>query len=158
LRRQHSAGEHEIDLRVVAEHRVYPRQQSLLEDGRDDGGAGGGGAQRWRASGEPVLSLVPDARPPPKDCRHMSAPVDYVGRWLPGHDPEPVGSGTCLYTMTDDDFILDRRGPVVIASPCSGHGAKFAPLLGEMITDLALGRAQAHPRFALDRDLPGPVL
>ncbi|MER5217099.1 FAD-dependent oxidoreductase [Streptomyces sp. NPDC002838] len=80
--------------------------------------------------------------------------TDYVGQWLPGLDPEPVAEGTCLYTMTDDeDFVLDRRGPVVVASPCSGHGAKFAPLLGEMISDLALGRADTHPRFALSRDL-----
>lgn len=78
--------------------------------------------------------------------------VDYVARWLPGLEPDPVAEGTCLYTMTEnDDFILDRRGPVVVASPCSGHGAKFAPLLGEIIRDLALGRAQAHPRFALER-------
>jgi sarcosine oxidase len=82
--------------------------------------------------------------------------VDYVGRWLPGLDPVPVAEGSCLYTMTrDDDFILDRCGPVVVASPCSGHGAKFAPLLGEMIADLSLGRADAHPRFALDRHLLG---
>ncbi|MEW2395469.1 FAD-dependent oxidoreductase [Streptomyces sp. NPDC046862] len=84
--------------------------------------------------------------------------VDYVGAWLPGLDPDPVAEGTCLYTMTeDDDFILDRHGPVVVASPCSGHGAKFAPLLGEMIMDLALGRAEAHPRFSLRRALPGTV-
>ncbi|QKZ17148.1 FAD-dependent oxidoreductase [Streptomyces chartreusis] len=81
--------------------------------------------------------------------------TDYVGQWLPGLDPEPVAEGTCLYTSTDDeDFVLDRRGPVVVASPCSGHGAKFAPLLGEMIADLVLGRAVTHPRFALDRDIP----
>ncbi|MBR8640437.1 FAD-dependent oxidoreductase [Streptomyces tuirus] len=82
--------------------------------------------------------------------------MDYVGTWLPGLDPEPVAESTCLYTMTeDDDFILDREGPVVVASPCSGHGAKFAPLLGEMIMDLALGRAHAHPRFSLRRAAPG---
>jgi glycine/D-amino acid oxidase-like deaminating enzyme len=37
---------------------------------------------------------------------------------------------------------------VVIASPCSGHGAKFAPLIGELAADLATGRAAAEPRFA----------
>lgn len=85
--------------------------------------------------------------------------TDYVNQWLPALDPEPVAEGTCLYTMTDDDdFVLDRRGPVVVASPCSGHGAKFAPLLGGMIADLALGRAERHPRFALDRELPRVAL
>jgi sarcosine oxidase len=74
----------------------------------------------------------------------------YVSEWLPGLDPEPVAEATCLYTTTpDDDFVLDRVGPIVVASPCSGHGAKFAPLIGEMAADLALGRAETHPRFAL---------
>ena len=55
-----------------------------------------------------------------------------------------------LYTTTpDDDFVLDRIGPLVIASPCSGHGAKFAPLMGAMIADLAMGESEVHPRFAL---------
>jgi monomeric sarcosine oxidase len=76
--------------------------------------------------------------------------VRHVTERLPGLHPEPVAEATCLYTTTPDkDFVLDRVGPVVIASPCSGHGAKFAPLIGEMAADLALGTAQAHPRFAL---------
>ena len=37
----------------------------------------------------------------------------------------------------------------MIASACSGHGAKFAPLLGEILTDLATGSATPDPRFAL---------
>jgi sarcosine oxidase len=40
---------------------------------------------------------------------------------------------------------------VVVASPCSGHGAKFAPLVGAMVADLALGRSTADPRFALGK-------
>lgn len=78
--------------------------------------------------------------------------VRHVTEWLPGLDPTPVGEATCLYTTTpDDNFILDRVGPVVVASPCSGHGAKFAPVIGEMAADLALGKADSHPRFALPR-------
>jgi len=81
--------------------------------------------------------------------------VRHVVDRLPGLDPEPVGETSCLYTTTpDDDFVLDRIGPLVIASPCSGHGAKFAPLMGAMIADLAMGRAEVHPRFTL-RNLPG---
>jgi glycine/D-amino acid oxidase-like deaminating enzyme len=76
--------------------------------------------------------------------------VRHVVDRLPGLDPEPVGETSCLYTTTpDDDFVLDRIGPLVIASPCSGHGAKFAPLMGAMIADLAMGRAEVRPRFAL---------
>jgi monomeric sarcosine oxidase len=76
----------------------------------------------------------------------------YVGKRLPGLDPAPVNETTCLYTWTaNEDFILDRPagGPFVVVSPCSGHGAKFAPLIGEIIADLATGGATADPRFTL---------
>ena len=61
---------------------------------------------------------------------------------------------TCLYTVTpDEDFVLDRVGPLVIASPCSGHGFKFVPLLGQVIADLATGSPPAFPvePFRVDR-------
>ena len=62
----------------------------------------------------------------------------------------PVNEVTCLYTWTaNEDFVLDRHGPFVVASPCSGHGAKFAPLLGEIIADLAQGQPSPDPRFTL---------
>lgn len=74
----------------------------------------------------------------------------FTERRLPGLDPVPVNEITCLYTTTaGEDFILDRQGPFVIASACSGHGAKFAPLLGEIIADLAAGRPAPDPRFTL---------
>jgi monomeric sarcosine oxidase len=74
----------------------------------------------------------------------------FVRRRLPGLTASPVNEVTCLYTMTEnDDFILDRSGPFVVASPCSGHGAKFAPLLGEIIADLAAGEPPPDGRFAL---------
>lgn len=75
--------------------------------------------------------------------------VDYVRRWLPGLDPTPRRETTCLYTRTDsEDFVLDRFGPVVVCSPCSGHGAKFAPLIGELVADLVDG-GEAPARFRL---------
>ncbi|MET8982643.1 FAD-dependent oxidoreductase [Streptomyces sp. NPDC004539] len=74
--------------------------------------------------------------------------TSWVSRQLPGLDPEPVAEGSCLYTMTaDEDFVIDRLGFVIVASPCSGHGAKFAPLIGSLVADLVQG-ATAHPRFA----------
>jgi monomeric sarcosine oxidase len=76
----------------------------------------------------------------------------FVADRLPGLDPVPANEASCLYTWTaNEDFILDRPGggPFVVASPCSGHGAKFAPLLGEIIADLAAGRPSPDPRFTL---------
>jgi monomeric sarcosine oxidase len=76
--------------------------------------------------------------------------TDFVRRRLPGLNATPVNEVTCLYTVTkNEDFVLDRSGPFVIASPCSGHGAKFAPLLGEFIADLAAGLPAPHSRFTL---------
>ena len=74
----------------------------------------------------------------------------FVAARIPGLTTITVNEVSCLYTWTaNEDFILDRRGPFVIASPCSGHGAKFAPLLGEIITDLATGKPAPDPRFTL---------
>jgi len=74
----------------------------------------------------------------------------FVRDRLRGLDPEPVGEMTCLYTSTaSEDFILDRVGPFVICSACSGHGAKFAPLTGEIAADLACGGAAPDRRFTL---------
>lgn len=75
---------------------------------------------------------------------------DYVRRTLPGLDPEPLGGLTCLYTSTpSSDFVLDRRGPLVVGSACSGHGFKFAPLLGQILGGLAIGTPAPGPRFRL---------
>jgi monomeric sarcosine oxidase len=75
--------------------------------------------------------------------------IAYVRRWLPGLDPEPRAEKTCLYTSTaNEDFVIDRRGPFVVCSPCSGHGAKFTPLIGELAADLVDGLRPIE-RFAL---------
>jgi len=72
---------------------------------------------------------------------------------------------TCLYTRTpDEDFAIGRSRSderIVLASPCSGHGFKFASVLGEVLADLAVGTAPASniERFRLDRfDVPTPAI
>lgn len=79
---------------------------------------------------------------------------EYVRRRLPGLDPVGFGVETCLYTLTeDDDFVVDRSGPVVVGGGDSGHAFKFGPLLGEMLADLAVGQEPRVPRdrFSLSR-------
>jgi sarcosine oxidase len=74
----------------------------------------------------------------------------FAGRHLPGLSGTVVNESTCLFTSTgNEDFILDRVGPLVIASACSGHGAKFAPLTGEILVGLATGQPSPEPRFTL---------
>jgi sarcosine oxidase len=68
-----------------------------------------------------------------------------VRRFLPAADGDPRESSICLYTNTPDEhFLLDRHPlarHVLIASPCSGHGFKFAPVVGEILVDLIEGNA-----------------
>jgi glycine/D-amino acid oxidase-like deaminating enzyme len=76
------------------------------------------------------------------DAASRARVVEYVRRWLPGLDPTPRAEASCLYTETpSEDFLLDRVGDLVLCSPCSGHGAKFAPLVGEYVADLVTGAA-----------------
>jgi sarcosine oxidase len=81
-----------------------------------------------------------DHRPFDIELEGEARVIDFVSRTLPGLDPKPVAAETCLYTLTpDEDFVLDTRGPLIIASACSGHGFKFGPLVGEILADLATG-------------------
>lgn len=74
------------------------------------------------------------------DAELVAATVDWVRRRFPEASPDPVGTDTCLYTSTaDHSFVLERRGKVVVASACSGHGFKFAPAVGARIAALATG-------------------
>ncbi len=63
----------------------------------------------------------------------------------------------CLYTRTPDSFfVIDRAAAdarIVLASPCSGHGFKFASMIGEILADLATVGNTRHDisRFRLDR-------
>ena len=102
-------------------------------------------------------TVDPDAHDPtvtPADEALMRAGI---AEHLPAADGPLVGAKTCLYTMTPDgDFILDRLPAcpqIVVASPCSGHGFKFAPLIGEILADLATTGTTEHDisRFRLSR-------
>jgi sarcosine oxidase len=78
--------------------------------------------------------------------------VDYVSRFVPGLVPEPSHEATCLYTNTpSENFLIDRVDGLVILSPCSGHGAKFAPTVGRIAAELATGtRTRTLPPFSLE--------
>ncbi|KYR02581.1 hypothetical protein DLAC_00021 [Tieghemostelium lacteum] len=65
----------------------------------------------------------------------------FVEKYNPGLDHSKEShSLTCVYTNTSDyHFIIDkhpRHQNVIIASPCSGHGFKFGPAIGKVITQL----------------------
>jgi sarcosine oxidase len=72
------------------------------------------------------------------------AAIERVIRKHFGIDPIFRQASVCMYTNTPDmDFILDRHPRhtnVIIASPCSGHGFKFASIIGKVLTDMILNR------------------
>jgi sarcosine oxidase len=71
-----------------------------------------------------------------------------LARVLPDVSSAPVlDSTTCLFTnMPDGHFLIDvhpEYPQVLISSPCSGHGFKFASAIGEIHADLVTtGRSQ----------------
>jgi sarcosine oxidase len=109
-----------------------------LPGGRD-GGVPGAVKIGEHDPGQATTASARDFRVDPAARQRVRA---FVADRLPGLDPAPMNEASCLYTWTaNEDFILDRPGggPFVVASACSGHGAKFAPLIGEFIADLAAG-------------------
>jgi len=75
---------------------------------------------------------------------------DYVERWFPGLDPDSAAEVSCTYTSTASGrFVLDRVGPVTVAAGFSGHGFKFAPAIGRVLADAALGVAYPPEPFRL---------
>ncbi|MGA6174268.1 FAD-dependent oxidoreductase [Streptomyces sp. NPDC012600] len=92
-----------------------------------------------------------DRTPDPAVTERLRA---YAEEWLPGAagtEPTPL---TCLYTTTpDEDFVIDRQGPVTVLAGFSGHGFKFGPAIGDLAADLVEG-GPGLPRFALGRTAP----
>src|SRR5688500_17331681 len=68
-------------------------------------------------------------------------------RYLPEANGEFLRGTVCIYTNTPDGhFILDHHPQsknVIIASPCSGHGFKFASAVGEVLCKMALEEEQS---------------
>lgn len=74
---------------------------------------------------------------------------DLLTRFLPAGGGRVLTAETCLYTMTPDGhFVIDRPAAhpgLVYAAGMSGHGFKFASVIGEILADLALRGETAHP-------------
>ena len=66
----------------------------------------------------------------------------FLGEHLPLANGPLRSHKVCLYTLTPDQhFIIDvhsHHPQVVLAAGFSGHGFKFAPVVGEILADLAL--------------------
>lgn len=75
--------------------------------------------------------------------------IDGLRQRIPSINGELIRAKTCLYTMTPDEHFIIGPHPRVpsctIACGFSGHGFKFAPVVGEILADLATTGSTRHP-------------
>lgn len=82
---------------------------------------------------------------------------DFLEHTFPDASGTLLRAESCLYTSTPDHhFLIDvhpKRPNIVLASPCSGHGFKFSPAIGEALADLSMHRESEHnlDLFSIDR-------
>ncbi len=102
-------------------------------------------------------AVAPDAPLREPDRRDERVLRDFMRRYFPDGDGATMALQACLYTnTTDEHFVIDRHpdhAEVLIASPCSGHGYKFCPVIGEILADLVMTGWTRHDisLFRIDR-------
>ena len=91
------------------------------------------------------------------DAKDEALLRNLVERYFPQAAGRTLDLQTCVFTNTrDEHFVVDvlpDTPQVVVASPCSGHGFKFASVIGEILADLATDRRPAFDLklFSLSR-------
>lgn len=84
--------------------------------------------------------------------------IDHVTRHMPGLVPEPYAETTCLFTnLPGENFLIDRADGITVVSPCSGHGAKFAPLIGDLAAGLVTGTGTVPDLFRATASATAPA-
>jgi sarcosine oxidase len=95
---------------------------------------------------EPVDPTVGPRAPDGADAAVLA---DLVSTGLPGLEPRAVRLVPCTYTLTpDQDFMIGQRVDrphTTVLCGFSGHGFKFAPLVGEVAAELALTGETSYP-------------
>lgn len=87
---------------------------------------------------------------PDRECNSQDEALlrQFGERYFPEGCGPTLSMHACLFTNTPDEhFVLDtlpQYPQVVVASPCSGHGFKFASVIGEILADLAMTGDTRH--------------
>ena len=82
---------------------------------------------------------------------------DFLEEYIPDGNGELIDSKVCMYTDTpDQDFLIDSHPDdenIIICSPCSGHGFKFTPAIGEICSSLIINNSSKFDldKFSLER-------
>ncbi|GAA4792829.1 N-methyl-L-tryptophan oxidase [Streptomyces ziwulingensis] len=112
-----------------------------------DGPEGGAKVAFFRKGATPTSPETIDRTVHDDEVRAMAEQVSGLLPDLPGHF---LKAATCMYTTTPDEHFVIAPHPahpdsVTVACGFSGHGFKFVPVVGEILADLALTGATAHP-------------
>jgi sarcosine oxidase len=90
------------------------------------------------------------------DVAELRRQTEIVERYMPGSTGRVLEAETCIYTVTPDHhFIIDRHPEhenVSFACGFSGHGYKFASVVGEVMADLVDRGRTEHPIGFLSSD------
>jgi sarcosine oxidase len=89
------------------------------------------------------LEVDPDRVDREIDPDYLDALRGFLRRTVPSLAEAPIErTEVCLYTMAEGENFklgwMPGRSDVLVASPCSGHGFKFSPLIGRILADLAI--------------------
>jgi monomeric sarcosine oxidase len=83
------------------------------------------------------------------DAAEQAAIEGWLADHLPGVGRRRTAHEVCLYTMSPDHQFVVGLHPehpqVALAAGFSGHGFKFASVIGEILADLALTGSTPHP-------------
>ncbi len=75
--------------------------------------------------------------------------IGFLAEYLPQVSTRKAKFDACLYTLSPDrNFVVDRHPEhphVSFAAGLSGHGFKFASVLGEVLADLSMGQQTSAP-------------
>jgi sarcosine oxidase len=92
------------------------------------------------------------------DAKHVNRQIEPVRdvkpiaqaleQWMPGAAKTLREAKPCMYTLTPDEhFVIDRHpdhANLILCGGFSGHGFKFAPVVGEIGAELALEGGSRH--------------
>jgi sarcosine oxidase len=81
-------------------------------------------------------------------ARDVAPVARAVDDWMPGAAATFREAKPCMYSLTPDShFVVDRHpahANVILCGGFSGHGFKFAPVIGEIVAELALDGGSRH--------------
>jgi sarcosine oxidase len=81
-------------------------------------------------------------------ARDVTPIVQIMESWIPGGAKTFREAKPCMYSLTPDgNFVIDRHPEhpnVILCGGFSGHGFKFAPVIGEIAADLSLEGGSRH--------------